>query len=44
MREDPKSEELACLIRRLAREVALEVIDEHLDDHEHKEKPADVKV
>jgi len=39
--EDSKREELICLIRRLAREVAWEVIDEHLDDYEHEEKPAE---
>ena len=30
------------LIRRVARDVAYEVMDEHLDDYEHKEKPAEV--
>jgi hypothetical protein len=33
--------QLQRLIRRLAREVAWEVIDEHLCDYEHKEKPAE---
>jgi len=28
------------LIRRVAREVAFEVLDEHLNDYEHKEKAA----
>jgi hypothetical protein len=41
MSEDPKHEEMVQLIRRLAKEVAWEVIDEHLDDYEHKEKPAE---
>jgi hypothetical protein len=35
-------EKLVLLIRRLAREVAWEVIDEHLNDYEHKEKPAEL--
>jgi len=30
------------LIRRVARDVDYEVKDEHLDDYEHKEKPAEV--
>ena len=34
-----KHKELVRLIRRIAREEAYEVIDEHLDDNEHKEKP-----
>lgn len=38
-----ENEELVRLIRRIAREAAWEVIDEHLDDYEYKEKPADVK-
>lgn len=41
MSEDSEHEELVQLIRRLAKEVAWEVIDEHLDDYEHKEKPAE---
>jgi DNA-binding FadR family transcriptional regulator len=32
-------EKLVQLIRRIAREEAYEVIDEHLDEYEHKEKP-----
>lgn len=39
MSEEPEHEELVRLIRRVAREVAWEIIDEHLDDYEHKEKP-----
>ncbi len=27
------------LIRRIAREEAWQIMDEHLDDYEHKEKP-----
>jgi len=34
-------EKLVLLIRRLAREVAWEVIDDHLNDYEHKEKPTE---
>ena len=33
--------ELMRLIRSQAREVAYEVIDEHLNDYEHKEKAAE---
>ena len=32
-------EKLVELIRRIAKEEAYEVIDEHLDEYEHKEKP-----
>lgn len=41
MINDFKREELVRLIRRIAREVAWEVVDEHLDDYEHREKPAE---
>jgi len=41
MTEDSKHEELVRLIRRIAREEAWEVIDEHLEDYLHKEKPAE---
>lgn len=34
-------ERLVQLIRRIAWDVAYEVMDEHLDDYEHKEKPAE---
>lgn len=34
-------ERLVRLIRQIAREEAWEVIDEHLDDYEYKEKPAE---
>ena len=36
-----KREKLILLIRRIAREVAWEVIDEHLEEYKHKEKPAE---
>jgi hypothetical protein len=29
------------LIRQVAKEAAYEVLDEHLSDYEHKEKPAE---
>ena len=32
-------EKLVELIRRIAKEEAYEVMDEHLDEYEHKEKP-----
>jgi DNA-binding FadR family transcriptional regulator len=31
---------LVRMIRQIAREMAYEVLDEHLDNYEHKEKPA----
>jgi DNA-binding FadR family transcriptional regulator len=34
-----KHKRLIMLIRRLAREEAYEIMDEHLEDYEHKEKP-----
>lgn len=34
-------EKLVQLIRRQAKEVAYEVIDEHLEEYEHKEKTPD---
>jgi hypothetical protein len=39
--EDSKHKRLVHLIRDIARDVAWEVIDEHLDEYEHKEKPAE---
>jgi len=42
MNEDSKREErrrLVQLIRRLAREEAYNVLDEHLSDYEHTQKP-----
>lgn len=41
MSKDSKHEELVRLIRRIAREEAWEVIDEHLEDYLHKEKPVE---
>lgn len=41
MAEDSKHKWLVRLIRRLAREEAYAVLDEHLDDYEHREKPAE---
>jgi len=37
---DSKHRKLVRLIRRIAREEAYAVLDEHLGDCEHKEKPA----
>jgi len=39
--EDSKHKRLVRLIREIAREEAWEVIDEHLSDYKHKEKPAE---
>jgi len=39
--EDSEREELVHLIRRLAKEIVWEALDEHLNDYEHKEKPAE---
>jgi len=41
MTEDSRREELVLLIRRIAGEVAYELLDEHLGDYEHKEKLAE---
>jgi len=41
MVEDSTHKRLVRLIRQIAREEAYAVIDEHLDDYEHKEKPVD---
>jgi len=41
MSEDSEHEKLIRLIRRVAKEVVWEIMDEHLDDYEHKEKPAE---
>ena len=42
---DSERERLVLLIRQISREEAWEVVDEvmaeHLDDYEHKEKPAE---
>jgi len=43
MSKQSKCEQLILLIRQIAREEALENIDEHLNDYEHTEKsPAEV--
>lgn len=46
MAETDKDEEtrkqLVSLIRRIAREEAYEVIDEHLEDYEHNERKVDL--
>lgn len=39
--ERSSHERLVRLIRKIAREEAWEAIDEHLEDYEHKEKPAE---
>ena len=39
---DNKRAELARLMRAVAREVAYEVLDEHLEDYEHKPKTPNV--
>lgn len=41
MCEDSEHKRLVRLIRRIAREEAYAVLDEHLDDCEHKEKPSE---
>jgi len=40
MSEDSKRKRLLRLIRRIAREEIYVVLDEHLDNYEHKEKRA----
>jgi hypothetical protein len=40
MSKSKSQKRLLRLIRRIARETAYEVLDEHLNDYEHKEKPA----
>lgn len=39
--QDSKHERLVGLIRRIVSEEAWEAIGEHLDDYEHKQKPAE---
>jgi hypothetical protein len=39
--ESEEHEELVRLIRKIAREEIYSVLDEHLDDYEHKEKPTE---
>lgn len=42
MSEDPEQRKrLIALIRRIAREEAWQAIDQHSEDYEHKQKPAD---
>lgn len=38
--EEVKHKKLVRLIRKVAKDVFCELMDEHLDDYEHKEKPA----
>ena len=43
--EDTKEDlpdQLLSLIRKIARDEAYEVLDEHLEDYEHKERKVDV--
>jgi len=39
--EEEKHKKLVQLIRRIAKDVFYELMDEHLEDYEHKEKPAE---
>jgi len=39
--EEEKHKKLVRLIRKVAKDVFYELMDEHLDDYEHKEKPAE---
>jgi len=39
--EGEKHKKLVQLIRKVAKDVFYELMDEHLDDYEHKEKPAE---
>jgi len=39
--EEEKHKKLVQLIRKVAKDVFYELMDEHLDDCEHKEKPAE---
>jgi len=39
--EEEKQKKLALRIRKVAKDVFYELMDEHLDDYEHKEKPAE---
>jgi hypothetical protein len=34
-----KNKKLVQIIRQIAKEVCYEILDEHLEDYEHKEKP-----
>lgn len=40
MSEEEENEKLVELIRRIAKDAFYELMDEHLADYEHKEKPA----
>ena len=40
-KKDENHKKLVQLIRRIAKDVFYELMDEHLTDHEHKEKPAE---
>lgn len=39
--EEKKKKKLVQLILKVAKDVFYELMDEHLDDYEHKEKPAE---
>jgi len=39
--EEEKHRKLVPLIRKVAKDVLYELMDEHLDGYEHKEKPAE---
>jgi len=39
--EEERHKKLARLIRKVAKDVFYELMDEHLCDYEHKEKPAE---
>ena len=41
-KDDEVRKQLVSLIRRIARDEAYEVIDEHLEDYEHNERKADL--
>jgi len=39
--EEEKHKKLVQLTRKVAKDVFYELMDEHLDDYEHEEKPAE---
>jgi len=41
MSEEEEYKKLVRLIRRIAKDLFYELMDEHLTDYEHKEKPAE---
>ncbi len=41
MSQNSKHKKLVRLIRKIAHEEAWQVIDEHVEDYEHKEKPVE---